>query len=110
MNVITFDEVTEFPKSVLILHNSFSLFCSAWLLSITLSSRLLIHSSASSSLLFILLTMFLISFISYLCYVIPYLCVKSLTHVFHSFLKSSKYPYYHYFKRSIRHVTNICFT
>ena len=39
--------------------------CSAWLYSITLSSRLLIHSSASFSLLFYLLNVFLISVIMF---------------------------------------------
>ena len=62
-NVIIFDGVTEFPKSIFVLHNS--LFCSSSLFSIILSSRSLIHSSASFSLLFIASSLFPISFIAF---------------------------------------------
>lgn len=88
----------------------FSFFFSAWFLSITLHSRLLVHSSASSVVLIISSVLFLISFIEpiYLHYVIPPLRRKGVTHVFLSFLKSSECPD-HYFKFLISHVTYICF-
>lgn len=57
------DGVAEYPKCVFLLHNFCSFVCLVRFLSITWSSRLLIHSFASSSLPFIQFSIFLISFI-----------------------------------------------
>ena len=59
--LLTLDGVADFPKYILILH-IFSVTCSAWLLSITLSSRSLIDSSAPSILPFIPSSVFLICY------------------------------------------------
>ena len=63
----------------------FSLLYSAWLLSITLPSRSLIHSSASSNLLFFPTSVFLISFIIFL------ISIFLISDVLYSFLTSHEY-------------------
>ena len=90
----------------------FSFFCSGWLLCISWSSSLPIHASASSILLFILESVFLIlftvPFISVIVFLISVLRVY-FPHVFQSFLESCDYPYDHCFTFSIRHITYIFF-
>ena len=59
----------------------------------------LIHYSTYCILLFILSSVFLISFIApFTSAVTPCICVKDLTSVFHSFLKFGEYLYDHCFK------------
>ena len=78
-----FDADTEFPRFIPILCIFLPLFCSSGLLSINLSSRSLIHSSASTILLFISLNVFLIlftePFISALLFLISVLRVSLMS-------------------------------
>lgn len=85
MNVITFDGVTDFPKSILMVHNCLSLCCSASLFSITLCSVSRTHSSASSGLLFIASSLFFQSHLlhsHFWFFLLFYLCGKDLPDVF----------------------------
>lgn len=62
--IVMFDRVIEFPKFILVLHNfSLSFLHLRYVLTITLCFRSLIHSFASSSLLFVTSDMFPILFI-----------------------------------------------
>ena len=84
MNFITYDVVTEFRKSI-VMCIIISVFCSAPLFPIILSSRSLIHSYASSSPLFIASSLFPISFIELFIsdsFLLFYRCGKGLTDIF----------------------------
>lgn len=95
--------------------NPFSLFfiifcfwCSAWLLSIILSSRPLICYFSSSNLIFLILLMY---FTFYLLYSLPltrfflyYLSLFWNSEFIYSFLQSSEYFYNGYFKLFIRYI------
>ena len=94
---ITHDGVTGVPYTYHILHNFFFLSPAQLQSFPLLSSRAPIHSSSSSSLLFILSSVFLISFIVFFVsdFFKIFLRVSLMSY---SFLKSSEYLYDHYFK------------
>lgn len=94
--------VPEFPKFIFVLF-IFSLLFSLIIFHCYVSGSLTC-SSASFSLLFIPLSMFLILFLNPFISLLFLICVNGLTDVLYSFLKSSEYSYDHYFKFSIRHV------
>lgn len=102
-NVTMLDDITKFSQCTYFLYYSFfSFHSSAWLLSITLPSKLQIHSMSShllpipSSVFFILVTVFF-----YLWLVLFYifcLSIEVLTKLMCFFLKSSECLYDHYFE------------
>jgi len=75
MKVTTFDGITGFPKSVFILHNSFLSLLFSLITFISLYSRSLIHSCASS----ILLSFHLLSPLSLLLFLISVLRVTLMS-------------------------------